>query len=32
MEYDKNPELFFKSLKHVKNHGYNFDLVVLGAL
>ena len=29
-EYDKNPELFFKSLKHVKDHGYNFDLVVLG--
>ena len=29
-EYDKNPELFFKSLKYVKNHGYNFDLVVLG--
>ena len=29
-EYDKNPELFFQSLKHVKDHGYNFDLVVLG--
>ena len=29
-EYDKNPELFFKSLKHVKDHGYNFDLAVLG--
>jgi glycosyltransferase involved in cell wall biosynthesis len=29
-EYDKNPELFFKSLEYVKNHGYNFDLVVLG--
>ena len=29
-EYDKYPELFFKSLKHLKNHGYNFDLVVLG--
>ena len=29
-EYDKNPELFFKSLKHVKDEGYSFDLVVLG--
>ena len=29
-EYDKNPELFFKSLKHLKYHGYIFDLVVLG--
>ena len=29
-EYDKNPELFFRSLKRVKDEGYNFDLVVLG--
>ena len=29
-EYDKNPELFFETLKQVKIKGYDFDLVVLG--
>ena len=29
-EYDKNPEMFFKSLKYVQDQGYDFDLAVLG--
>ena len=29
-EYDKNPDLFFKTLAKVKQNGYNFKLAVLG--
>jgi glycosyltransferase involved in cell wall biosynthesis len=29
-EYDKNPELFFKVLSHIKNDGLDYELVVLG--
>lgn len=29
-EYDKNPELFFNSLKQLKNEGIDFSLIVLG--
>ena len=29
-EYDKNPELFFKTLETIKKDGYYFNLVVLG--
>ena len=29
-EYDKNPEMFFRCLKYIKDKGYNFSLVVLG--
>ena len=29
-EYDKNPDLFFKTLTKVKQNGYNFKLAVLG--
>ncbi|MBI89095.1 MAG: glycosyl transferase family 1 [Candidatus Marinimicrobia bacterium] len=29
-EYDKNPELFFKIIGKIKNHGHRFNLAVIG--
>ena len=29
-EYDKNPELFFKVLKKIKDNGFRFKLIIIG--